>query len=82
MNDLDTVRTSFDPSTTPPSVALAEAIAAIENVPITDLNQQLHDYIDTEALDELMDRSKEASVRFSIDQYDVRVNGDSVAVTC
>lgn len=67
----ETVRSDFDRSETPSSIAVVEVIAAIKNVPPTDLMWKLHDHIDPEALDALVDDDSDVSVSFSVDQYQV-----------
>lgn len=77
----ETVRSNFDRSEKAPSIAVVEAIAAIENVSPTDLSMRLYDYINPNSLDELVDSESGVSVTFSVDQYQIQVNETTIAVT-
>jgi hypothetical protein len=62
---------------TPPSIALIEAIASLENCPLTELGPThgivLSETIDPEALDRLVTTGESVSVVFSVDKYDVKL---------
>ena len=67
----------------PPSIAIVEAIAAIEDVTPTDVEFTLYEQLDPEALDTLFDEQNdpeetEADVvaEFHIDDYTVQVTAD------
>ncbi|WP_114578384.1 HalOD1 output domain-containing protein [Saliphagus sp. LR7] len=77
----DTVRSTFDRSEKPPSIAVVEAIAAIEDTPPTDLSITLHDFIKPTSLNEPVNSNSDVSVTFSVDQYQIQVNGNTITVT-
>lgn len=77
----DTVRSTFDRSEKPPSIAVVETIAAIEDMPPTDFSITLPDFIKTTSLNELVNSNSDDSVTFSVDQYQIQVNGNTIAVT-
>lgn len=81
LQESGTVRSTFDRSEKAASIAVVEAIATIENTPPTDLSMTLHDYINPTSLDELVSSNSDVSVTFSVDQYQVQVNGNTIAVT-
>lgn len=60
----ETVRSDYTRSEKPPSIAVVETIAAVENVPLEDLMCRLHDHIDPESLDDLVDGNSDVSVSF------------------
>ncbi|WP_306060444.1 HalOD1 output domain-containing protein [Natronococcus wangiae] len=70
-----TKKFEYEWSETPPSVAIIEAIARLENCPSTKLVPThgivLSETIDPEALDRLVTTGESVSVTFSVDKYDV-----------
>lgn len=73
----ETVRYDFDRTTEDPTLDTINAIAAIENVPLTDLILRLHDHTNPEALNKVVDSTSEVSVTFSADPYRVQVSEGS-----
>jgi hypothetical protein len=71
-------------SQTPPSVAIVEAIASLENSPPTDLPTThgivLSDVLDPEALDTLVITCEPLSLSFSVDKYDVQITGNTLII--
>lgn len=64
-------------------VAVIEAVAAVEGVRPIDVDLQLYDYLDLEALDALFDHSRRKgegtwTMEFSVDGYEVTVRDDGV----
>lgn len=64
-------------SDTPLSIAIIEAIAGLENCPLTELGTTrgivLSESIDPEALDRLVSTSESLSAVFSVSKYDVKL---------
>lgn len=65
----------------PVSVAVVEALAAVEEVRPMEVDVRLYDYLDTDALDKLFDHAGVNgrggwTIEFSVDGYDVTVSGD------
>lgn len=73
-----------DWSQTPPSVAIVEAIASLENSTPVDLPTThgivLFDTIDPEALDTLVTTCESLSLSFSVDEYDVQITGNTLTI--
>lgn len=69
---------------TPPSVAIVEAIARIENCPPTELPTthgiQLYNSINPEALDTLVTSSDPVSLSFTLDEYDVQLTEETLTI--
>lgn len=73
----------FDPADTSPSVAVVEALAAVDGLaPDTQFETSLYDYVDPEALDALLSHEQGApnAVWFSVEDYRVRIDGDEIRV--
>ncbi|MFC6764824.1 HalOD1 output domain-containing protein [Natrinema soli] len=74
---MTTKQLEYEWSETPPSIAIIEAIASLENCPSTELGPThgivLSETIDPEALDRLVTTSESMSVVFSVDKYDVKL---------
>ena len=62
--------------TTPTSIAVVRAIAAVENVDPIDLDFTLYEYVDPQALDQLTGRESadDTEVTFTANGYRVRVH--------
>lgn len=79
------VRQSYDWSKTPPSIAVLEALAAIENVHPTDLHAEagivLYDNVDLEALDALLNHESDVSVSFTVGNYLILIDGQLLTVS-
>lgn len=79
------IQQSYDWSERSPSVAVLEAIAAIENVHPTDLHTdpgiRLHDDVDLEALDALVTHDGDISVSFTVADYTVHIEGSLLTVS-
>lgn len=67
----------------PPSIAIVEAIAAIEGVPSNDVEFTLYESVDPEALDTLFEEGTDTTTRdtdvvaeFQINDYTVDVTSD------
>lgn len=78
----DLVRERHDWSNTPPSLAVIQALASIEDVDPAGLDLRLHEYIDPEALDRVVANSREDSVAISfvIGRYRVAIDDDELTV--
>ena len=65
-----------------PSVAIVRAIATVEDVPPTEVDFSLHEYVDADALDGLFlpltpsRRRRDLAVAFPVDDYLVGVRAD------
>ncbi|ESP88448.1 HalOD1 output domain-containing protein [Candidatus Halobonum tyrrellensis] len=63
-----------------PSVAVVRAIAAVKDVPATDVGFSLHEYVDADALDGLFrgaaPRTADLTVEFPVDGFLVSVRAD------
>ncbi|USZ73072.1 HalOD1 output domain-containing protein [Natronosalvus halobius] len=83
--DGDSVREEYDWSATRPSIAVIDAVAHAEDVEITDvssaLDTTLYGQIDPDALDTLVTGSDYVSVAFSVDDYDVQIEGNEILVS-
>lgn len=79
------VQQSYDWSETPPSIAVLEAIAALENTHATKLHTDvgitLYDAVDIEALDELLTHGGDISVSFTVEEYQIHLEGDLLTIT-
>lgn len=79
------VQRSHDWTETSPSVAVLEAIAAVEGVSPTDLhtdhNITLYDSVDLEALDALLTHDSEVTVSFTVDDYRVHISGELLTIS-
>lgn len=74
----DGFRIQYDWSSTPPSTAVAEAVAFAKNQDPIDL-ERLHDYVDFDALDALVGSNRptdagELTLSFRFDDYEVVVH--------
>jgi hypothetical protein len=64
-------------SVSAPSVRVIERVAAAERAESTDLRARLHDVVDPEALDRVIERgSPDLTVEFRFNGYRVTVGGD------
>lgn len=61
-----------------PSVAVVRAIAQVRNVDSVALDTELYDYVDPDALDELLDRpaGRPLTVTFEVEGHTVTVRSD------
>lgn len=77
-------KSNYNWSNTSPSIAVINAIAAIENVESSDLegslDAPLFNYIDPEALDKLITSDSQITVSFTFDEYHVLIDGDELSV--
>ena len=73
-----------DWSAVPPSTAVVDAIAAIEDVDPVDLPTEcgvvLHEHVDTDALDTLVRGAEEVRLSFTVEEYRVRIDGSRLVV--
>ncbi len=71
-------RTRHDPDSSEPiSRSIYTALAAVEGVTPTDLEVQLYDCVDVEAIDDLYRaHTDEWELTFTVEEYAVRVRGD------
>ncbi|UHQ99013.1 hypothetical protein HYG81_25035 (plasmid) [Natrinema zhouii] len=75
MTGSDSPDTPFEyESEQPPSLAVVNALANLEEEDPTDLNYTLYDYIHPEALDTLI-QSGPVTVTFTVNQYTVHITG-------
>ncbi|RQH03432.1 hypothetical protein EA472_02405 [Natrarchaeobius oligotrophus] len=90
MGDTDTGKemigkSNYSWSNTAPSIAVIDAIAAIENVKSSDLegslDAPLFNYIDPEALDRLITSDSQIKVSFTFDEYYVLIDRDGLSVS-
>lgn len=70
----------FDWSSTSPSSAIIDAIAAIENVNPMDLDFVLYRHIDPTALDTLVGTDERVAVSFSLEDYLISIDGNNLTV--
>lgn len=74
-----TRRHHYPTETEPISYTILKALAAAENVPVTELGLCLADYVDIDALNDLFERSADTdadvSLSFTLDKYTVHVKG-------
>ncbi|WP_425601062.1 HalOD1 output domain-containing protein [Halosolutus halophilus] len=88
MDSIDTtsrsVQTQYDWGTAKPSIAIIDAIATLENVePIelsTVLDTTLFDHVDPESLDTLLTADGNISISFTIGEYTVQIDGNTLVV--
>lgn len=84
--DTTSVRTEYDWSTTAPSSAIIETIAAVENVdPValaTDEETVLNEFVDPDALDTIIteQRANEVTMTLAVGGYTVRIVGNELVV--
>lgn len=76
--EADETRMEFDPARTPPSTAVVEALAEMEDVDPTELfpgENRLQDYVDADALDSVLTAPRQdvMTVSVSIEEYVVRI---------
>lgn len=89
MNDWDGdsgfVQSNCDWSNRSPSIAVVDAIAALENVESTGLSDvldaTLFEYVDPEALDALVTGDGLVSISFPVDDYTVRIDRNRLIVS-
>ncbi|MCU4744317.1 hypothetical protein OB955_18205 [Halobacteria archaeon AArc-m2/3/4] len=71
-------------SSTTPTVAIANAIAGIENVDSTALSTTLettlYDQVNPEALDVLITDGEHIAISFVVDDYRVEINGEQLHI--
>ena len=88
MGDHDTDRTSvrsrYDWSTIAPSTAIVYALASLENArPVqlpSKLDGSLYEYIDPEALDRIIAGKDAACIEFTVDEYDIRIEDETLEI--
>lgn len=84
MNYSESVQSQYDWSNIAPSQAIVKAIASIENVEPVDLSVEedwtLHDHVDPEALDTLMDEDDPVSVSFTVGAYKIQIEGRTLQI--
>lgn len=78
---VESVQSQFNWSTKSPSIAVVETIATIENSEPENLPLRLYDYVNPVALDRLMNNDTTISVSFSIDEYQVQIDDQTLIVT-
>ncbi|WP_255171742.1 HalOD1 output domain-containing protein [Natrononativus amylolyticus] len=78
------VQSQYDWTRTSPSLAIVDAIAALENRAATDLptalGVTLYDCVDPEALDTLVTASDEITLSFTVATYHVQIDGDELRI--
>lgn len=83
----DGIRTEYDWTTTEPSVAIVESIAALEGTdPLAfpgDRELVLQEYVEVDALDRLVGSQQGgvSDITVEVDQYTVRISGRELVVT-
>lgn len=78
---VESVQSQFNWSTKSPSIAVVEAIAAIENIEPENLPLTLYEYVNPESLDTLVRSNDNISVSFFIDEYQVQIDEQTLSVT-
>lgn len=77
-------RSSYDWSVTPPSLAVIDAVAAVEGMEPMQFSQSLEttlfDHVDPEALDVIVTGGEEVSITFEIGEYAVDIAGNEVTI--
>lgn len=83
-DDSDSATVQYRTRDIPPSQALIESLATLENVVPSrlwhDRGQTLSDHVDPEALDSLLDSAVSTSVSFVVDGYAVHIDDREVRV--
>ncbi|MFC4986248.1 MULTISPECIES: HalOD1 output domain-containing protein [Saliphagus] len=72
-------RQEFDWSETPPSVAVAYTIAAIDNTVVTEVSP-LYEYVDPQSLDSLVTDTGTVTISFTAYGYSVQLTDSTVIV--
>lgn len=83
--EVESIHRQFDWSVTPPSHAVVEAVAALENVDPIRLPEtfdiSLSDHIDPEALDRLVPGDSRIELSFTCKAYAVHISGNMLHVS-
>lgn len=80
------VTDEYDRRITPPSIAVIEAIASVEDVDPIDVSSAngmtLHDHVDTDALDRLLAAGSgtAVSITFPVTEYRVWIESDEITI--
>lgn len=79
--DLEIVR-NYDWTTTSPCAAIVDAITDIEGTDETNLDLVLYEYVESDALDDLVrnTRHNDVAIQLTIDAYQVEVTRDTLRV--
>jgi hypothetical protein len=72
------LETEFDWDSTSPSVAVVKAVASLENKEPSNLDWTMYEYVDTEALNEMLRSNPEYDIHVELDveQYEVELNDE------
>ena len=85
ISDGESVRGQYNWSNASPSMAVIDALAAIEDVkPINlqrTLDTTLYEEVNPDALDSLVTNDGHVTISFTIDQYRVLIDGNKLVVT-
>ena len=80
-----TIRAEYDWAEITPSIAIINAVAAVENVEAAKLSSELamvlYDYVDPEALDTIVTTGSEITISFSYGAYRVRIDGNELIIS-
>ena len=74
----------YDISTVPPTTAIVEAIAELEDIDPIELERELgftiYEYVHTDAFNKLVTESEDVAVSFDIQDYHVWIDGNDLFV--
>lgn len=80
----ESIHGRYDWSRTPPSYAVVDAVAALENVeptdPSTSLGVTLFEHVDPEALDAIVEGGDDVALSFAMGDYAVRIDGADLTI--
>lgn len=84
MGNSESLRRQHDWSSTAPSRAVIDGIAALEEVDPVALslhqNTTLYDYVDPEALDTLATGDHSTTLSFTVDGYEIKIDGNTLTI--
>jgi hypothetical protein len=84
VRETDTVNREYDWSNVAPSCAVIQAISDIKNVEPTSLSEELdttlYDHVDPDALDRLVTTNTEISISFTVEKYQIHIDGNRLSV--
>ena len=79
-NDWEVVAEYICDSDTPVIIAVADALATVEDEDVTEIDLTLYDYVPPDALDQLIDHknpSGRVEVTFPVDDYLIEIKGEN-----
>ncbi|PCR90232.1 HalOD1 output domain-containing protein [Natrinema ejinorense] len=85
-SDSESIDARYDWSQTAASMAVINAIAAIENTDPENRREELaitlHDHVNPEALDTVVTNDTSVSISFPIRDYEIRIDGNTLTIAC